>query len=91
MSWVCSEFRVGPREALRTLGYDPDDVPHDLLSLMGEARRFAEVHREYERVIGPGTKPGDGSRALAQLKQHPLWPDYEAALLERMQDGSCDE
>ena len=85
MSWVCTEFAGGVlREALRTLEYDPDDVPHNLLSRIGEVRAFAAVHREFERIMAPGgSSVGDTGPALQRLKQHGMWESYEAAVSDR--------
>ena len=84
MGWVCQEFRVAPREALLTLGYDPDELPWSLLGRIAEGRRFAEVHREYERIMAPATKPKQAAEDMANLKRNPLWPEYEAALVAVM-------
>ena len=79
MSWVCEEFGVGPREALATLGYDPDDMPWDMLMRIGEIRRLGEIHREFERIMSPPSRKTDEAD-LNRLQEHPLWPAYEDSL-----------
>ena len=81
MSWVCSEFGATPREALLTLEYDPDDMPWNLLSRIGEVRQFTAVHREFTRIFEGSV--GDSGPAMQRLEKQALWQDYEKAVSDR--------
>lgn len=85
VSWVCEEFGVGPREALRLLGYNPRRMAWNLLPLIGECRRFLECHREYDAIMSPSVEAKEGKRRLDDLERHPFYKAHQTALVAHIE------
>ena len=72
LSRICEEFGISPREALHNFDYDPTEMPWWTLSEILELRSFMDIHRTFN----------DKHHDRDALEQRPLWPLYEAILVE---------